>query len=92
MPVYAVEYLCHECGQVHRAVEELWILDGEPAGGSLDELYRGRDLPPELAELKTRPVWCDETAEWLEMEDPAQIFLVPSGLDAADRAGLEPTP
>jgi hypothetical protein len=83
-PVFCVEYQCHLCGQSHVVVEELGIIGGGAwtaegvEGGSLDRLYPHGDLPDELERLLGELVWCDEAGDWIELEDPARVFLVPS--------------
>lgn len=80
-PTYRIEYLCHRCGNSHRVVEELpFISAGE--GGSLDQLYPNGDVPDELERLMGELVWCDEAGDWIELEDPSRVFVVPSASPA----------
>ena len=82
-PTYRIEYLCHRCGKSHRVVEELrsstdgtWTGAGE--GGSLDQLYPNGEVPDELERLMGELVWCEEAGDWIELEDPSRVFIVPS--------------
>jgi hypothetical protein len=86
MPTYRVEYLCHRCGESHRVVEELrsdgaWP-DSAGEGGSLDQLFPAGDPADEFERLLGRLVWCDEEGDWIELEDPSRVFVVPSASPA----------
>lgn len=41
------------------------------------ELYAGQELPPTFTDFLTGLVKCDETGEWVEMDDPARVYLRP---------------
>lgn len=82
---YTVQYQCHRCGAVH-AVSGDFLMPGGPAqAGSLDELYPAGDLPSVLQRLLGELVWCDDAAEYIELEDPARVYLIPeASLTAPD--------
>lgn len=79
---YRIEYQCHRCGQSHIVAEHLAGIGGTAGvaemrdGGSLDSLYPDGDLPDELERLMGELVWCEEAGDWIELEDPARVFVV----------------
>lgn len=81
-PTYRIEYLCHRCGKSHRVVEELGLAGALPGsggdGGSLDQLYPNGEVPDELERLLGEMVWCDGAGDWIELEDPARVFVIPT--------------
>jgi hypothetical protein len=74
---YTVDYVCHECGETHRVANDFRFVGGPSEAGSLDDLYPGGDLPPEVENLLGDMVWCDQASEWVELEDPAGVILRP---------------
>ncbi|MGD1994948.1 MAG: hypothetical protein PVI59_17270, partial [Anaerolineae bacterium] len=53
------------------------IVAGPTEAGTLDDLYPGGDLPPELVALLGDLVWCDSRADWQDMDDPTLVHLTP---------------
>ena len=45
--------------------------------GTTAELYEGQELPEVLVDLMTDTPWCDEVQEYVPMDDPARVHLVP---------------
>jgi hypothetical protein len=76
---YVVDYVCPRCGRAHRVSNDYRLLGGPTEAGNLDDLYPGGDLPSELVTLLGDLVWCDATAEWVDLDDPARVFLQPIG-------------
>ena len=74
---YMVDYLCPACGNAHRVSNDFRLLGERMEAGSLDDLYPGGDLPPEVVALLGDLAWCEETAEWVDLDDPARVFLTP---------------
>ena len=76
---YRVDYDCHACGQTHWVIDELLVPGGPAEAGSLDELYPEGELPGAVVRLLGHLVWCDEVADYIELEDPARVYLTPRG-------------
>jgi hypothetical protein len=74
---YLVEYDCHLCGGTHLVINELLIPGGPTEAGSLDELYPDGELPASVVRLLGDLVWCDQAADYIELEDPARVYLTP---------------
>ena len=74
---YVVHYHCHLCGGTHLVNKELLIPGGPTETGSLDELYPDAELPASVARLLGDLVWCDQAADYIELEDPARVYLTP---------------
>ena len=74
---YRVDYNCHVCGQIHWVIHELLVPGGPVQAGSLDELYPAGELPAVVVRLLGDLVWCDEVADYVELEDPARVYLTP---------------
>lgn len=72
-----VDYQCHECGQTHRVSNVFDLETDIDEAGSLDELYPEGRLPPRLERLMGDLVWCDQVGDYIELEDPARVFLTP---------------
>lgn len=83
---FRVEYLCHRCGESHRVVDEVDLAGSRPAtiaeGGSLDQLFPNGDVPDGLERLLGEMVWCEGAGDWIELEDPARVFVVASASTA----------
>ena len=74
---YIVEYLCDKCGEPHRVANDFRLVGGPTEGGSLDELYPDGNLPPPLVQLLGDLAWCPSVAEWVDLDDPARVSLLP---------------
>ena len=74
---YGVHYQCHKCGAVHIVTNDFPLPGGPTQAGSLDDLHPAGDLPSVLQRLLGELVWCDEAAEYIELEDPARVYLIP---------------
>jgi hypothetical protein len=74
---YFVHYDCHVCGQTHLVINQLLIPSGPTEAGNLDELYPEGDLPGSVVRLLGDLVWCDQAADYIELEDPARVYLTP---------------
>lgn len=79
---YIVDYVCPECGEPHRVSDDFRLSGGPAEAGSLDDAFPKGDLPAEVVALLGDLVWCGETAEWLDLDDPARVFLTPQGVRA----------
>lgn len=69
MRSYVVDLRC-ECGAVHRVSNDLRLQNGPDHAGTVAELYRTGELPPELARLLGDLVWCDQAGE----PEPAKLW------------------
>lgn len=74
---YAVEVLCFECGQLHRAASHLQIAGCPTGSGLVTERHGDRPLPPALAELLRNALWCSEAGQYVLIGDPARVFVTP---------------
>jgi hypothetical protein len=77
MGLYSVTLRCPKCEQVHRVINGLVLHGGPTERGTATELYAGRELPTTLVDFLTGLVKCDETGEWVEMDDPVRVYLRP---------------
>jgi hypothetical protein len=74
---YLVHYRCHLCGQTHLVINQLLVPGGPNQTGSLADLYPDGNLPPRIVSFLTNLLWCDQAADYIELQDPARVYLTP---------------
>jgi len=79
MAKYEVQYCCDECGDTHAFPITVSLDDGPADTATIDETYRGKRLPPEVAAMMANRIECTNTGRWTQQDDDTQVFLVPVG-------------
>ena len=79
MATYEVHLFCDECGETHPCPTTISLDDGPADKASIGDTYRGRDLPPDITEMLSNPIYCPTTARRTFQADNDQVFLVPIG-------------
>ncbi len=79
MTKYDLHFICKECGNTHMFPITLSLDDGPADKATIDETYRGKRLPPEVARTMADGIKCASTGRWTRQVDDTQIFLVPAG-------------
>jgi len=55
----------------------LLLPNGPDRAGTIAERHEGRELPGVRVRLMTGTPWCAEVQEYVLMDDPARIHLIP---------------
>jgi len=76
MGTYAVYVYCNECADVHPMGISISLDIGPIQKESIGNLYAGKDLPPNVANLINNKTICPNTGKWFNQKDNNQIFLV----------------
>lgn len=74
---YGVFASCNKCGGVHELGISVLLTDGPVDRQSIAELYRGKTLPKNLADLANNSVTCPKTGRQSTQKNNDQIFLLP---------------
>jgi hemerythrin-like metal-binding protein len=74
---YNVYALCIACGELHPMDVSVTIENGPKTKHSVGQTYQGKDLSPQLAELKERRMYCPHTGRQYPQKNDNQIFLIP---------------
>ena len=77
MATYEVHLLCDECSETHLFPTTISLDDGPADKASIGDTYRDKNLPPELTEMMSNPIYCPTTARRTFQADTDQVFLVP---------------
>ena len=75
---YNIVALCNKCGGTHDMVNSVILKDGPIEKQSIGDLYDGKTLPNNLADLTSRSLSCPKTGRQSIQKDNHQIFLVPA--------------
>jgi hypothetical protein len=78
---YNLFVLCNKCGGTHDMAVSVILNDGPIEKQSVGDLYDGKTLPKNLADLTSRSVSCPKTGKQSIQKDNRQIFLVPAKTD-----------
>jgi hypothetical protein len=73
---YSIVALCNKCGGMHDMAVTVILNDGPVEKQSIGDLYDGKTLPKNLADLTSRSVSCPKTGRQSIQKDNHQIFLV----------------
>ena len=79
MAKYKLHFYCSECGDTYEFPKPLSLDDGPAEQGTIDETYRGKRLPPEVARIMANRIECANTGRWTQQAEGTQVFLVPVG-------------
>ena len=79
MAEYAIFVLCIACGDLHPMGISVTLDDGPTEKESIANSYAGKDLPPTVAGLKNKRVYCPKTGRQYSQNDNRKVFLVPIG-------------
>ena len=74
---YQVHLFCDECGETHPFPTTISLDDGPANKASIGDTYRDRDLPPNITEMLSNPIYCPTPARRTFQPDNDQVFLVP---------------
>jgi len=74
--MYDVYVFCNECGKVHPMGIKIGLDLGPVDKQSVGDTYRGKELPPEVANLIKNWTRCSETGKMFRQKDNNQVFLV----------------
>jgi hypothetical protein len=77
MAEYDVFAVCNACGDLHPLGISVTLDDGPANKQSIADAYEDKNLPPSLAALKDRRVYCPKTGRQYSQRDTKKIFLVP---------------
>jgi hypothetical protein len=75
---YNIVVLCNKCGRTHEMTASVILKDGPIEKQSIADLYDGKTLPKNLADLTSRSVSCPQTGKQSIQKNNHQIFLVPA--------------
>ena len=75
---YAVLVSCNKCGGAHDLGISIVMIDGPVEKQSVGDLYRGKTVPKNLADLSNNSVTCPTTGRQSTQKNNYQIFLVPA--------------
>jgi len=75
---YGVLVSCNKCGGAHDMGISIVIADGPLDKQSVGDLYRGKTVPKNLADLSNNSVTCPTTGRQSTQKNNYQIFLVPA--------------
>jgi hypothetical protein len=77
MAQYAVYMFCNECGGLHSVGVSVSLDKGPSTKESVGNLYRGQELPPEIAKCRDNWTICPNTRDWVSQKIDDLVFLVP---------------
>ena len=80
MAEYGIFVVCNACGDFHPMGICVSLEDGPAAKQSIADMYTGKDLPPNIAALKDKRVYCQKTGRQYAQRDNKKVFLVAIGL------------
>jgi hypothetical protein len=77
MATYEVFMFCDDCGQVHPMSIAFELQDGPVEKASVGDVYKGRELPSQIAQLRDNRIRCPQSGRLVSQKDNNQVFLVP---------------
>lgn len=84
MAYYDVSALCNVCSDLHPLDVVITLENGPVSRKSIGESYQGKSLPPELAALKDKRIYCPKTGRHYAQKNENQIFLIPVDAQPAE--------
>jgi hypothetical protein len=75
---YRVFVSCNRCGGEHEMEISVVMEDGPSDKQSISNLYDGKTLPQNLADLTNNSITCPQTGRQSTQKNNHHIFLVPS--------------
>ena len=79
MSKYSVYVFCDECGETHHMGISIDLRNGPAEKASIEDAYKGKELPQNVANLINNKTRCPNTGNWILQRDNNQVFLVPFG-------------
>jgi hemerythrin-like metal-binding protein len=74
---YNVYASCIACGELHPMNVSVAVENGPKTKHSVGQTYQGKELSPQLAELRERQIYCPKTGRQYPQKNDKQIFLIP---------------
>src|SRR5262245_13045356 len=74
---YSIVVSCNKCGGMHELGISVTMDNGPTDKQSIGDLYDGKSLPKNLADLSQNSVTCPKTGRQSTQRNNHQIFLVP---------------
>ncbi len=78
MSQYSIVVSCNKCAGVHEMGISVTMENGPAEKQSIGDLYDGKSLPKNLANLSQNSVTCPKTGRQSTQRNNHQIFLVPT--------------
>ena len=78
MSQYSIVVSCNKCAGVHEMGISVTMENGPAQKQSIGDLYDGKSLPKNLANLSQNSVTCPKTGRQSTQRNNHQIFLVPT--------------
>lgn len=75
---YSIVVSCNKCAGVHEMGISVTMENGPADKQSIGDLYDGKSLPKNLANLSQNSVTCPKTGRQSTQRNNHQIFLVPT--------------
>jgi|SRR4030095_4661937 hypothetical protein len=75
---YSIVVSCNKCAGVHEMGISVTMENGPANKQSIGDLYNGKSLPKNLANLSQNSVTCPKTGRQSTQRNNHQIFLVPT--------------
>lgn len=75
---YSIVASCNKCAGLHELGISVTLENGPVDKQSIGDLYEGKSLPKNLANLGQNSVTCPKTGRQSTQRDNHQIFLVPA--------------
>ena len=75
---YSIVVSCNKCAGVHEMGISVTMENGPANKQSIGDLYNGKSLPKNLANLTQNSVTCPKTGRQSTQRNNHQIFLVPT--------------
>ncbi len=77
MANYQVYAFCTNCNDIHYTGVDIELEDGPAQKQSVSDLFEGKELPSEVADLANNRFICPTTQEMRLQEDNDQVFVIP---------------
>ena len=77
MPVYEIYFFCPDCQREHPTHVRIHLTSGPARKETLAEFLQSGSLPPQLATIQGRKVFCLKTGRRFSLENDEQILLAP---------------
>ena len=77
---YRIVVFCPSCDRTHPARVTLFLEDGPSKTATIGDVYKDKPLPLELVKLLGKDTLCPELAISVKLEDPDNVYLVPTDL------------
>jgi hypothetical protein len=75
MPLYDVSFRCDDCGVEHPLLTTVYLAESVEGKQSIADLFRGRELPPQISVLRFRKGLCLKTGNKLSLDNDDKLLL-----------------